>query len=81
MKKRVKEKIPPTYPNFFEHVIPKTYRPKDQLSYSGGTNRPGELCYKSEMILLRWLTFPLGSMAVTLRVLTLEFVLLWLFLH
>ena len=34
---------------------------KDWLSYSGGTDRPGELCYKSQVTLLKWLTFLLGS--------------------
>ena len=35
---------------------------KDSLTYSGGTDRPSELCYNfSQMTLLRWLTFLLGS--------------------
>ena len=44
---------------------------KDWLTYSGGTNKPGELCYNflSQTTLLRWLTFLLGSRAVTLTVL------------
>ena len=61
---------------------------KGRLTYSGGTDRPGELCYISQMILLRWLTFLLGSQTVILTVLlfwisffllTLVFVLKWLF--
>ena len=66
---------------------------KDWLSYSDGTDRPGKLCYNfflSQMILLRWLTFLLGSLNVTLTILlfwiysfllTLAFVLQWLSLH
>ena len=43
---------------------------KDWLTYSGGTDRPCELdCYFSQMTLLRWLTFLLGSMTSTLTVL------------
>ena len=61
---------------------------KDWLTYSGGTDKPGELL--SQRTLLRWLTFPLGSMAVILTVLlfwiyffllTLVFVLQWLSHH
>ena len=39
---------------------------KDWLTYSVGTDRPGELCYNfiSLMALLRWLTFLLGSLTV-----------------
>ena len=34
---------------------------KDYLTYSGGTDRPGELCHNfSQMTLCRWLTFFLG---------------------
>ena len=36
------------------------------LTYSGGTDKSGELCY---MRLLRWLTFLLGSQTVILTVL------------
>ena len=45
---------------------------KDWLTYSGGTDRPGEHCYNfflSQMTLLRWLTFLLRSQIVTLTVL------------
>ena len=37
---------------------------KDWFLYSGRTDRPGELCYNfiSQMTLLRWLTFLLGSL-------------------
>ena len=44
---------------------------KDWLTYSGGTDRPGELCYNllSQMTLFRWLTFLLGTLTVTLTVL------------
>ena len=46
---------------------------KDWLTYSGGTDRPGELCYNfSQMILLRWLTFLLGSQTVILIFLILD---------
>ena len=43
----------------------------DWLTYFGGTDRPGELCYDflSQMNLFRWLTFLLGSVTVTLTVL------------
>ena len=42
---------------------------KDWLTYSGGTDRPGQLCYNfSQMTLLRWLTFLLGSHTVILTV-------------
>ena len=43
---------------------------KDWLTYSGGTDRPGELViiFLSQMILLRLLTFLLGSLTVTLAV-------------
>ena len=39
---------------------------KDWLTYSGGTDQPGEL---SQMTLLRWLTFLLGSQTMLLIVL------------
>ena len=61
---------------------------KDWLTYSGGTDRPGELCYK--LTLLRWLTFLLGFQTVILIVLLfwiylfllmLVFVLQWLSLN
>ena len=42
---------------------------KDWLTFSGGTDRAGELCYSFEMILIRLLTFLLWSLAVTLTVL------------
>ena len=60
----------------------------DWLTYSGGTNRPEELL--SQMTLLRWLTFLLGSLTVTLMLLLfwihlfllmLVFVLPWLSFH
>ena len=65
---------------------------KDWLTYSGGTDRPSELCYNflSQMTSLRWLTFLLRSVAVTLTaqlswiyffLLMLVFVLQWLSLH
>ena len=65
---------------------------KDWLTYSGGTDGPGELCYifLSQMTLLRWLTFLLGCLTVTLTVLLfwiyfyllmLVFVLQWLSLY
>ena len=66
---------------------------KDWLTYSGGSDRPGELCYNfslSQMILLQWLTFLLGSQTVILIVLlfwiclfllTLVSVLQWLSFH
>ena len=64
---------------------------KDWLTYSGGTDRSGELCYNfSQTTLLRWLTFLQGSQIVTLTVLlfwisffllTLIFVLQWLSLN
>ena len=42
---------------------------KDWLTYSGGTDRPGQLCYNfSQTTLLRWLTFLLGSQTVILIV-------------
>ena len=44
---------------------------KDWLTYSGGTDWPGELCYNfflSQMTLLRWFTFLLGSQIVILIV-------------
>ena len=49
-------------------------RHKDCLTYSGGTERTDELCYnlnnlKSEMTLLTWLTFLIGSLTVTFMVL------------
>ena len=66
---------------------------KDWLTYLGGTDRPGELCYNffgSQMTLLRWLTFLFWSLTVTLTVLhfwisffllVLVFVLQWLSFH
>ena len=41
---------------------------EDWLTYSGGTDRTGELCYNflSQMTLLRWLTFLHGSQTVIL---------------
>ena len=65
---------------------------KDRLTYFGGTDRPGELCYNFSlwMTLFRLLTFLLRSLTVTLTVLlfwidlflpTLVFVLQWLSLH
>ena len=64
----------------------------DWLISSGGTGRPGELCYNFtfQTMLLRWLTFLLGSLTVTLTILrfwiyffllTVVFVLQWLSLH
>ena len=42
---------------------------KDWLTYSGGTDRPGQLCYNfSQTTLLKWLTFLLGSQTVILIV-------------
>ena len=45
-------------------------RHKDWLSYSDGTDRSGKLCYNFSICsdLIRWLTFLLGSLAVTLLV-------------
>ena len=65
---------------------------KDWLTYSGGTDRPGEpfIIFLSQMTLLRWLAFLLGCLTVNLTVLlfwinlfilTLVFVLQWLALH
>ena len=65
---------------------------KDWLTYPGGNDQHGELCYNflSHMTLLRRLTFLLVSQTVILRVLlfwiyvfllTLVFVLQWLSLH
>ena len=65
---------------------------KDWLTYSGGTDRPGDLYnfFVSQMTLLGLLTFLLGSSTVTLTVLlfwiyffllTLVFVLQWLSLY
>ena len=60
------------------------------LTYSGGTDRPGELIFLSQMTLLRWLTFLFGFQTLILKVLlfwiylfflTLVFVLQWLSLH
>ena len=62
---------------------------KDWVTYSGGTDRPGDLCYNFlfQMNLLRWLTFLLGSQTMILTVLPfwiyffllmLVFVLQWL---
>ena len=62
----------------------------DWLTYSGGTDRPSELCYNFQTTILRWLTFLLGSLTVILTVLlfwiyffllTLVFVLQMLSLH
>ena len=41
---------------------------KDWLTYSGGTNQPGKIILISQMTLLRWLTFLLGSQTVILIV-------------
>ena len=65
---------------------------KDWLTYSGGTDGPGELCsiFLSQMTLIRCLTFLLGCLTVTLTVLLfwiyfyllmLVFVLQWLSLY
>ena len=65
---------------------------KDWLTYSGRTDRHGELCYNFSisMALLRWLTFLLGSPTVIPTVLLFwiylfllmpVFVLQWLSLH
>ena len=63
---------------------------KDWLTYSGGTDRSGELCYNFQMTLLRWFTFLFRSLTVILTVLlfcisffllTLVFVLQWLSLQ
>ena len=66
---------------------------KAWLTHSGGSDRPGELCYNfflSQMTLLKWLTFLLGSLTVSLTVLlfwisffllTLAFVLQCLSFH
>ena len=64
---------------------------KGWLTYSGGTDKTGELCYNfSHMTLLRWLTFVLASLTMTLTVLlfwiylfllTLVFILQWLSLQ
>ena len=66
-------------------------RHKDWLTYSGGTDRPGELCYNFSISNnLTQITFLLGSLTVTLTVLlfwisffllTLVLVLQWLFFH
>ena len=46
---------------------------KDWLTYSGETDRPGEFCYnfynKSQMTLLKWSIFLIGSLTVTPTVL------------
>ena len=44
---------------------------KDWLTYSDGTDRlvNSVIIFISQMTLLRWLTFPLGSLTVTLTVL------------
>ena len=44
---------------------------KDWITYTGGTDRLGELCYNflSQTTLLRWLTFLLGFLNVTFTVL------------
>ena len=45
--------------------------------YSGGTDRPGELCdFLSQMTLLRWLTYLLWSLTVTVTVL-----LCWIYFY
>ena len=64
---------------------------KDWLFYSGGTDRPDELIiFLSQMTLLKWLTFLLGSLIVMLTfllcwiyfyLLTLLFVIQWLSIH
>ena len=66
---------------------------KDRLTYSGGPDRPGELCYDfflSLMTFLRWLTFLLGSQAEIVKILLfwiyifllmLVFALKWISLH
>ena len=63
---------------------------KDWLTYSGGTDKSGELCYKSQTTLLRWVTFLLRSQTLILTVLffriyffllMLVLVLQWLSLH
>ena len=65
---------------------------KDWLNYSGGTDRPGKLCYSFSISndLNRWLTFLLESLTVTPTVLlfwisfflpTQVFVLQWLSLY
>ena len=65
---------------------------EDWLTYSGGTDRPGELCYNfsTSNDLTQTVNFPTGSLTVTLTVLlfwiyffllTLVFVLQWLSLH
>ena len=65
---------------------------KDWLTYSGGTDRSGEICYNFSITndLTRWLTFLLGILTVILTVLLfwihfillmLLFVLRWLSLH
>ena len=43
---------------------------REWLTYSSDTDRPGELCYDflSQMTLVRWLTFLLWSLTVTLTV-------------
>ena len=54
---------------------------KDWLTYSGGTDRPAELCYSSfKMTLLRWLTFLLRSLTVILRALLFWIYLFYLFI-
>ena len=65
---------------------------KDWLTYSGGTDRPGELCYNFSITknLTQIVNFPTRILTVTLTVLlswiyffllTLVFVLQWLYLH
>ena len=65
---------------------------KDWVTYSGGTDQTGELCFifLSQMTWLRWLAFLLGSQTVILIVLffwidlfllMLAFVLQWFSLH
>ena len=48
---------------------------KDWLTNFGRTDRHGELCYifQSQMILLRWLTFLIGSLTVTITVMLFDF--------
>ena len=54
---------------------------KDWLTYSDGTDRPGELSYNfSQTTLLRWLTFLLGSLTAILTFLLFGFISSKLFL-
>ena len=65
-------------------------RHKDWLTFLGGTDRPDVIIFLSQKTLLRWLTFLLGSLAMTLTILlfwtylvllALVFVQQWLSLH